>query len=88
MGAHDVKVTCAHDVKVTKRVGYGRTSRLNNVLVFESTSIVMGNIPTEYIKCESVTYSIKENKTVNLDDDFTVTSMSRVSYKTCKPRQV
>jgi hypothetical protein len=37
-------VACSHGVKVTKHVGEGRASRLNNVLVFQNTNIVTGNI--------------------------------------------
>ena len=51
---------------ITKRGG------LNNVLVFEPTSIVTGNIPTEYIKCESTAFSIKDIRYDNLDHDFRV----------------
>jgi hypothetical protein len=62
-----LSVTCVHDVKVTKhvpRIGTHTShatlnNRINNVLVFDPTRIVKGNIPTEYIWCESVSYSIE-----------------------------
>jgi len=63
---------CVHDVKVTERVG------LNNVLVFDPTNIVTGNIPTEYIKCESTTSSIKGIRYDNLDHDFRVSNIGGV----------
>jgi hypothetical protein len=43
--------------------------------VFESTSVVTGSIPTEYIKCESVSYSIKHVGYVNLDNHFRVSTI-------------
>ncbi len=62
-------MACAHGVKVTKCVG------LNNVLVFELTCVVTGNIPTEYIKCESTACSVKGIRYDNLDHVFRVSNI-------------
>ncbi len=73
-----LSVVCVHDVKVTKytkHVGQGRTSGLNDVLVFEPTSIVTGSIPTQYIYCQSAACSIKCLRYVNLDDALNVSNI-------------
>jgi hypothetical protein len=68
-------MACAHDVKVTKCHCVG----LNNVLVFELTCVVTGNIPTEYIKCESTVLKALDMTILIMSSGSVTSEVPRVS---------